>query len=77
MKRPSLIQDGATVLSNAQTYDLGKALKAIHEFFRPVYGPNDPAAWYAMDVEFKFDGDPGQTPVLFVKQARPHPGWGF
>jgi hypothetical protein len=75
--RSSLIQDGATVLSHAQTYDLGVALKAIHKFFRQVYGPDDPTAWYAMDVEFKFDGDPGQTPVLFVKQARPHPGWGF
>jgi hypothetical protein len=27
-----------------------------------------------MDIEFKFDGAKGQTPTLFVKQARPYPG---
>ena len=32
--------------------------------------------WYAMDVEFKFDGEPGETPKLAIKQARPHPGRG-
>ena len=31
-----------------------------------------PAAAYAMDVEFKFEGAPGETPQLYIKQARPH-----
>ncbi len=70
----TLVPAGATVLTNSQRYDLGVALKAIHEFFKPVYG-TDPLAWYGMDVEFKFDGAPGEEPALFVKQARPHPGW--
>ncbi|MBN1344748.1 MAG: hypothetical protein JXQ73_18795 [Phycisphaerae bacterium] len=70
----SLIPEGTTVLTNAQTYELGVALKAIHEYFRPVYG-TQADEWYAMDVEFKLEGESGQTPELFVKQARPHPGW--
>ena len=71
----SLIPEGTNVLTTLQTYELGKALKAIHEYFRPLYGP-DSTKWFAMDVEFKFNGDNGETPKLFVKQARPHPGWG-
>ena len=27
--------------------------------------------WWAMDVEFKFDGPAGEQPSLFIKQARP------
>ncbi len=70
----SLVADGSTVLTVAQTYQLGVALKAIHEFFRSVYG-QDADAWYAMDVEFKFDAEVGGEPTLYIKQARPHPGW--
>jgi hypothetical protein len=70
----NLIAEGATVLANTQTYELGVALRAIHEFFTPVYG-RDSTAWYAMDVEFKFDGETGEEPALYIKQARPHPGW--
>ncbi len=80
----NLVPEGTTVLTVRQTYDLGLALKAIHETFRPLYGQG--RGWYAMDVEFKFDGAaegpgsllplPGEEPALFVKQARPHPGWG-
>ena len=33
--------------------------------------------FYAMDIEFKFDGPPGEEPALQVKQCRPHPGWGL
>lgn len=71
----SLIPEGETVLTTAQTYQLGKALKLIHEYFKPAYGPTsaDPDKFYAMDVEFKFEGDPAQ---LSIKQARPHPGRG-
>jgi pyruvate,water dikinase len=71
----NLVPEGCTVLTSRQTYQLGLALKAIHEHFKGVYG-TDPSAWYAMDVEFKFDGMPGEEPRLWIKQARPHSGWG-
>ena len=75
----NLVPDGETVLTTAQTYELGKALKAIHERFSPAYGPKaGNKEWYAMDVEFKFD-DMDQAdgqPHLFIKQARPYPGRG-
>ena len=72
--RSSLVPKGQTVLSVAQTYELGKALADIREYFRASYGPppDDPLAWYAMDVEFKFDAPAGDQPTLWVKQARPH-----
>lgn len=70
----SLIASGTTVLTNAQAYALGKALQAIHQAFAPTY--QHAGKFYAMDVEFKFDDkDTPGTPALFIKQARPHPGW--
>jgi hypothetical protein len=73
----NLIPPDTTVLTNAQTHELGIALKAIHQFFYPAYGPPlGSNEWYAMDVEFKFDGMPGEEPRLWIKQARPHSGWG-
>jgi hypothetical protein len=66
---------GETVLTAAEMNQLGEALNAIHLYFAPAYGPDKPGDWYAMDVEFKFDAPAGETPKLFVKQARPHPGW--
>jgi phosphoenolpyruvate synthase/pyruvate phosphate dikinase len=75
----NLIPDGESVLTTAQTYELGKALKAIHERFSPAYGPKaGNNQWYAMDVEFKFDDmdSADGEPHLFVKQARPYPGRG-
>jgi hypothetical protein len=73
----NLIQEGTTVLSALQIHQLGQALDAIHQRFAPAYGPAaGNQGWYAMDVEFKFDGDPGQTPTPVIKQARPHPGRG-
>ncbi len=74
LSNSNIIEPGQTVLSTAQLFELGTALKAIHTRFSPAYGPisgND--GWYAMDVEFKFDGEPGETPRLYVKQARPYP----
>jgi len=73
----NLVLDGTTVLTTAQTYELGKALDLIHKRFSSAFGPlagNN--GWYAMDVEFKFDDEdsPGETPKLIVKQARPYPG---
>ncbi len=70
----SLVEEDETVLTTSQTYDLGRALDAIQEHFREYY--YEPPAFYAMDVEFKFDDlDSGDEPTLWVKQARPHPGW--
>ena len=74
----SLVRSGRPVLTTTQTHTLGIALKEIHNFFYPLYG-QDLGAWYAMDTEFKFDqtlDNPTGEPVLFIKQARPYPGWG-
>ncbi len=66
-----------TVLDSSQLNSLGEALKYIHRIFSPAYGPGaGNAGWYAMDVEFKFDGETPETATLQVKQARPHPGRG-
>jgi pyruvate,water dikinase len=73
----NLVDDGETVLTTRQIHELGIALDAIHTRFSPAYGPKSGNnGWYAMDVEFKFDGEPGEEPTLQVKQARPHPGRG-
>jgi hypothetical protein len=72
------ITAGQTVLTPRQIFALGSALDKIHEFFRPAYGPAPGShAWYALEVDFKFDGPPGKEPELFIKQARPHPGRGM
>ena len=77
LSRSNLVPNGETVLSTAQTYQLGMALSKIHERFSPAYGPAaGNAGWYAMDIEFKFDGAPGEPAALYIKQARPHPGRG-
>jgi pyruvate,water dikinase len=71
----NLIPPNTTVLNREQIFALGTALDAIHTRFAKAYGPPPgESAWYAMDCEFKFDGDPGETPKLFIKQARPYPG---
>lgn len=74
----SLVEEGETVLSNAQIHALGTALSAIHDGFWDAYGGG--GGFYGMDVEFKFDDDwdddPDDEPRLWVKQARPYPGWG-
>jgi pyruvate, water dikinase len=72
----NLVPAGERVLTNAELYELGTALDSIHTYFAGIYEP-DEDGWYAMDVEFKFD-DVGEfaEPVLWVKQARPHPGLG-
>lgn len=65
----SLIPSGTTVLTTAETYQLGQALSIIHDRFSPAYGPaagNN--GWYALEVDFKFAAD-----GLYVKQARWYP----
>jgi len=74
----SLVEEGETVLSAHQVHELGAALATIHDRFAEVYGGT--REFYGMDVEFKFDDDwdddPDDEPRLWVKQARPYPGWG-
>ncbi|MEE9386920.1 MAG: PEP/pyruvate-binding domain-containing protein [Nannocystaceae bacterium] len=74
----NLTDEGEHVLTNAQIYALGTALKSVHTYFFKAYGTRPPNAaddwFYAMDVEFKFDGEPGEEPQLYVKQARPFGG---
>jgi pyruvate,water dikinase len=68
----NLVAPGERVLSSTQVEALGQALDAIRQFYAPAYAPaagQNP--WWAMDVEFKFDGEDGAEPALFVKQARP------
>jgi len=75
----NMIPEGQTVLNRTQTYQLGEALKSIHERYSVAYGPKaGNQGWYAMDVEFKYDDEdfPGQEARLLIKQARPHPGRG-
>jgi pyruvate, water dikinase len=72
LSESNLVAPGTRVLSGEQVGQLGVALDAIRQFFRPAYAPPAGAdPWWAMDVEFKFDADEGQAPALFVKQARP------
>lgn len=73
----NLVLPGTTVLSRMQVYELGKALSLIHQRFSPAYGPAaGNQGWYAMDIEFKFDGDSASTASLYIKQARSNPGRG-
>jgi pyruvate,water dikinase len=77
LSRSNLVPEGSAVLTATQIHELGQALDLVHQRFSAAYGPaagNN--GWYAMDVEFKFDGDPGETPRAVIKQARPHPGRG-
>ncbi len=65
----SLVPEGEAVLTDAQLFALGQALDRIRTAFAVAYGGPH---WWAMDCEFKFDGEPGEDPPLFVKQARPY-----
>jgi hypothetical protein len=68
--RSNLTSPGTNVLSAPQILALSTALDKLHEYFRASYGAG--VDWYAMDVEWKFDGEPGQVPSLYIKQARPY-----
>jgi pyruvate, water dikinase len=71
------VKEGRSVLSEQQRCELGVALRSIHDYFAPAYGPEGGnAGLYAMDVEFKFDDDRTGSPTLYVKQARPAPELG-
>ena len=70
----SEIPSGETVLTSAQALELGGALARIRDAFAQAYAPRSSGdgSWWAMDVEFKFDGDDGEAPRLYIKQARPY-----
>jgi hypothetical protein len=58
----------------------GVTMARVHHSF-PADGPAaGNTGWYAVDVEFKFDGATDSTApqdaVPQIKQARPHPGRG-
>ncbi|MCE9571739.1 MAG: PEP/pyruvate-binding domain-containing protein [Deltaproteobacteria bacterium] len=72
----NLIPAGTTVLTAAQTYELGQALEKIHARFSPAYGPAaGNTGWYALEVDIKFtnEDDPSKVPHLYIKQARWYP----
>lgn len=69
----SLVPAGQTVLTLAQVQELAAGLTLLHEAFAPIYAK--PGKFYAMDVEFKFNSEAGEPSRLWIKQARPHPGW--
>lgn len=73
----SEVPAGENVLTRVEVAELAEALSAIHAYFAPLYGPNTPDHFYAMDIEFKFDSTgPSGTSDLVIKQARPYPGRG-
>jgi pyruvate, water dikinase len=67
----SLTEPGERVMTAAQLYELGESLGAIRSTFATAYATD---GWWAMDVEFKLEGEPGEEPLLYVKQARPYGG---
>jgi pyruvate phosphate dikinase-like enzyme len=70
LSNSNLVPAGERVLAPAQVQELGLALDAIRDHFAPAYAAPG-GAWWAMDVEFKFDGEGDEVPPLFIKQARP------
>ena len=74
IQHSTLLEEGETVLTGAQSYALGVQLDAIHSFFREAYGAD--GAWYALEVDWKLDDKyTPDEPIFYVKQARPFPGW--
>ncbi len=75
----NMVEEGEHVLTREQAHELGLALQLIHDRFSYAYGPamgNN--GWYAMDTEFKLDvtSPTDDSPKIWLKQARPHPGRG-
>jgi hypothetical protein len=67
--KSNLVAPDSTVLTRGQLLELSAALDRIHDHFREAYGSG--VDWYAMEVDWKFEGEPGEEPALFIKQARP------
>ena len=64
----SSISEGQPVLSTAQVVNLTQQLSAIKKHYYELKTPDCKYNDFAMDVEFKFDGEEN---VLYIKQARP------
>jgi hypothetical protein len=75
IQHSTLVPEGETVIDEDQAYRLGIVLDGIHKYFYSAYG-GAPGEFYALEVDWKFDDklSPG-FPRLYVKQARPYPGW--
>lgn len=59
-----------SVMSSAEVEQVACALRAIHQWFKPLIDPQGDDPWFAMEIEFKrLDGER----ALHIKQARPHP----
>lgn len=71
----NLVAAGQTVLTRSQLFELGQALTKVHTYFAATYQRT--GHFYGMDVEFKLDAPVGAEPRVWLKQARPHPGWGL
>ncbi|MEO7668439.1 MAG: PEP/pyruvate-binding domain-containing protein [Polyangia bacterium] len=81
LSHSNLVLKGTTVLTPVQILDLARALDAIQKRFSPAYGPlAGNSAFYALEVDFKFDDEdnpmPGLPPALLIKQARNYRGRG-
>jgi phosphoenolpyruvate synthase/pyruvate phosphate dikinase len=70
LSNSNLVPVGERVLVASQVQELGIALDRIRDHFAPAYAAAG-GAWWAMDVEFKFDADGDELPPLYIKQARP------
>jgi hypothetical protein len=70
LSNSNLVPAGERVLVASQVQELGVALDRIRDHFAPAYAAAG-GAWWAMDVEFKFDADGDELPPLYIKQARP------
>lgn len=66
IRRSSLVEAGATVMTREQLELLVQQLQTIDRHFVPLYGRQGDRS-FAMDVEFKIDADG----VMVIKQARP------
>ena len=70
LSNSNLVPAGERVLVASQVQELGVALDRIRDHFAPAYAAAG-GAWWAMDVEFKFDADGDELAPLYIKQARP------
>ena len=67
--KSNLVAPGTNVLTRTQVLALADALARLHAYFRVAYGTG--VEWYALEVDWKFEGEPGEEPRLYIKQARP------
>jgi hypothetical protein len=64
----NLVGQDETVLTRASVQELGGMMKKVHDFYAEVYGGTP---FYALEIDWKYDDG-----EIWLKQARPYPGWG-